>query len=138
MKAKKIEDLSKNNVSLVDEKSLIAWGYQCENENSSKSKQILEKIYKRKEMTDDEPTVIILKDDKIVHKIWTEYGMVSRLNGLPADILYDDNGYFDANWYLYGKNINDYIAFMCLKRKKDRWSINESDIAYIIDFFKMK
>lgn len=140
MKAKLLCDLGKNETIFVDEVDLLIWGYHCENDDENKidTFKLLEKIYKKRTSQEDEPTIVIIINGRILHKIWTEKGRVSRQNGKPADIMYDENGIIDSNWYLSGKCINDYISFVCLKKKKEKIEIDNNDIAFIKDYFAIK
>ncbi len=139
MEAKILSDLNLNESFFVDEDLLIQWGYICQNDSylDTDTFKLLEKLYKKKSLN-DEPTIIIVINGRIIHKIWVERGRVSRHNGKPADILYDENGTIESNWYISGKCINDYISFVCLKTKKDKDQINADDILFIKEYFSIK
>jgi hypothetical protein len=140
MKAMCLKDLSNINVTFVDEDQLLKWNYICDKDLQEESHcyKILERVYKKKPELTGEPSIVIVIMGVIVHKIWIEKGRVSRSDGHPADIMYNENGVSSINWYINGKCINDYISFICLKYKKSRSLINKKDIDFIKDYFKIK
>lgn len=139
MKAMQLTDLSISEVNFVDEDQLLKWNYICNKDvqEESHSYKLMERIYK-KISVNGEPSIVIVIMGVIVHKIWIEKGRVSRSDGYPADIIYDDKGVASVNWYLNGSCINDYISFVCLKKKKTKKYINKEDIDFIKKYFKIK
>lgn len=141
MKIKSLNDLNNENSYMVDESLLIKFGYYTDKDDFKESyfNTILQKIYKKSnELGSNEPRIITFLNGFILSKIWIEGGRINREDGKPAEIIYDENGVTDRNWYISGRCINDEIAFICIKNKKDRQNITKEDIDYIKDFFKIK
>lgn len=140
MKIKSLKELIQEEYYQIDENVLINLGYYTEDDSldSGDTQNILRKVYKKKNTTNNEPSLISFLNGFILSKIWIEKGRVSRLDGKPAEIFYDENGIIDKGWHINGKCINDEISFICLKNNKEKHEINSSDIIYLKDFFKIK
>lgn len=140
MQIKSLTDLTDENYYKIDESALISLGYYTDNDlfDSGDTTNILRKTYKKRASLIGEPTLIIFFNGFILSKIWTEKGRISRSDGFPAEISYDEYGVIDKSWHINGKCINDEISFICLKNNKDKDSITNSDVSYIRKFFKIK
>lgn len=139
MKAMSLNDLSNLDVNCVDEDQLLRWNYICDKDMQEEAHayKLLERIYKKKSIN-GEPSIVIVVMGMIIHKIWIESGKISRSNGQPADVCYDEHGISGMNWYLHGQCINDYISFVCLRDKKPKSHVNKEDIDFIKEYFYIK
>lgn len=134
-------DLNDENLYKIDENKLIEFGYYTDfdNLNDSNSVTILQKIYKKSSKnTQEAPKIITFLNGYILSKIWIKSGKIDRQDGNPAEILYDEDGIYEKNWYISGRCINDEISFLCIKNNKERQYVTKEDIDYIKDFFKIK
>lgn len=141
MNNKTLEILSNEDFFKIAEEDLIEVGYYTDIDhlNDSDSFMLLQKTYKKREISEfGEPSIIQYLNGFILSKIWIKKGRINQTNGKPAEILYDDEGVIDKNWYINGRCINDEISFICLKYNKDRNDISESDIAEIKSIFHIK
>jgi hypothetical protein len=140
MEIKISNHLSKEDYYKVTENLLVHFGYYTEEDplNSESTTDILRKTYKKIKPLYGEPSIIILLNGFILSKIWLERGRVSRIDGGPAEISYDESGILEKSWYLNGRCINDEIAFVCLKHNKDKNEINNEDISFIRELFRIK
>ena len=139
MKAMRLTDLSNLEVNFVDEDQLLKWNYICDKDMQEESHayKLLERIYKKISIN-GEPSIVIVVMGIIVHKIWIEKGKVSRSDGNPADVIYNEHGVYSVNWYLNGQCINDHISYICLKNKKSKRLIDKEDIDFIKEYFRIK
>lgn len=140
MEIKILNQLNQDDYYKIEENLLIHLGYYTEEDplNSEFATDILRKTYKKMKPVNGEPSIIVLLNGFILSKIWLEKGRISRLDGGPAEISYDETGILDKSWYLNGRCINDEIAFVCLKNNKEKNEINNEDILFIKELFQIK
>lgn len=140
MEIKILNQLNQEDYYKIEENLLIHLGYYTEEDplNSEFTTDILRKTYKKMKPVNGEPSIIVLLNGFILSKIWLEKGRISRLDGGPAEISYDETGILDKSWYLNGRCINDEIAFVCLKNNKEKNEINNEDILFIKELFQIK
>lgn len=140
MEIKILNQLNQEDYYKIEENLLIHLGYYTEEDplNSEFATDILRKTYKKMKPVNGEPSIIVLLNGFILSKIWLEKGRISRLDGGPAEISYDETGILDKSWYLNGRCINDEIAFVCLKSNKEKNEINNEDILFIKELFQIK
>lgn len=140
MDIKILNQLNQEDYYKIEENLLIHFGYYTEEDplNSEFATDILRKTYKKQKPINGEPSIIVLLNGFILSKIWIEKGRISRLDGGPAEISYDETGILDKSWYLNGRCINDEIAFVCLKSNKEKNEINNEDILFIKELFQIK
>lgn len=132
-----------NNIKIngyIDDHTLLSNGYLCSEDplEEMDAASLLVRIFKKKISEYGEPNIIILTNGMVTSKIWLNRGRVSRTDGMPADITYDQRGICAMNWFINGRCINDEVAFMCLKKKKDMLDLTASDILELREFFKIK
>lgn len=134
-------DLNNENLYKIKEDKLIEFGYYTDFDNlsDSNSTTILQKVYKKSSKNEQyAPKIITFLNGFILSKIWIKNGKIDRQDGSPAEILYDEDGISEKNWYVSGRCINDEISFLCIKNKKERKEVTKDDIEYIKAFFKIK
>lgn len=124
----------------IDESTLLSNGYFCSADplDETDTASLLIRIFKKRISDYGEPNIIILTNGIVTSKIWLDKGRVSRTDGMPADITYDQCGICSMNWFVNGRCINDEVAFICLKKKKDRLDLTANDIIELKEFFRIK
>lgn len=141
MKIKKIKDLSDDYSYKISEKLLTDFGYHTEYDSLDNTDfaGIFQKTYKKiSSDLNNSPTIITYLNGLILSKIWMSNCKIDRQDGGPAEILYDENGIIERNWYISGRCINNEIAFICMKKKIKKKDVQIEDIAYIKSFFNIK